>query len=90
MLERAVVLAEGEVIHAYHMPPTLQTAEASGTVSSGNLKGMVEAYERDIIVDALKSTRGSIAAAARLLHTTQRILGYKIQRYKVNPKQYVT
>jgi len=90
VLERAVVLAEGEVIHAYHMPPTLQTAEASGTVSSGNLKGMVEAYERDIIVDALKSTRGSIAAAARLLHTTQRILGYKIQRYKVNPKQYVT
>ncbi len=90
VLERAVVMAEGEVIHAYHMPPTLQTAETSGTVSSGDLKKMVEAYERDIIVDTLKSTRGNIAAAARMLQTTQRILGYKIANFRINPKQYVS
>jgi Nif-specific regulatory protein len=32
-LERAVLVAEGDVIHPYHLPPTLQTAEASGGAS---------------------------------------------------------
>ena len=30
-LERAVLVCDGHVIHAHHLPPTLQTAEASGT-----------------------------------------------------------
>ena len=77
-IERAVLVAEGPVIHPHHMPPTLQTAEASGTVTRGNLKSLVEAYERDLICDALKSARGVIAKAARALGTTQRIMGYKI------------
>jgi Nif-specific regulatory protein len=32
-LERAVLVCDGHVIHAHHLPPTLQTAEASGTVT---------------------------------------------------------
>ncbi|MBU0678685.1 MAG: sigma 54-interacting transcriptional regulator [Verrucomicrobia bacterium] len=89
-IERAVVVAEGDVVHPHHLPPTLQTAEASGTAASGDLKGLVEAYERDLITDALKSTRGNVASAARSLSTTQRILGYKIRKYDVEPKKYAT
>lgn len=89
-IERAVLVAEGDVIHPYHLPPTLQTAEAVGTAPSGALKGLVESYERDLIRDALKSSRGNIAAAARTLESTQRILGYKIMKYKIDPKQYVS
>jgi transcriptional regulator with GAF, ATPase, and Fis domain len=37
----------------------------------------VESFERDIIRDALKSARGNMAAAARGLETTQRIIAYK-------------
>ena len=33
-IERAVVVCDGPVLHAHHLPPTLQTAEASGTVST--------------------------------------------------------
>jgi len=88
-IERAVLVAEGAVIHPYHMPPTLQTAEASGTETRGDLRGLVEAYERDMIRDALKTSRGVVAAAARSLGTTQRILGYKIGKYRIDPKQYV-
>ena len=89
-LERAVLVAEGDVIHPYHLPPTLQTAEASGAVTSGNLKERVDAFERDLIVDALKSTRGNMAAAARNLQTTQRIFGYKVHQYAIDPKKYAT
>lgn len=87
-IERAVVVAESDAIHPHHLPPTLQTAEHMGAPPTGSLKDMVEAYERDIIVDALKTSRGNMAAAARSLQTTQRIFGYKVHKYSVNPKQY--
>ena len=87
-IERAVLVAEGSVIHPYHLPPTLQTAEASGTPVTGSLKSLVGAYERDLIRDALKSTRGNIASAARALGTTARILGYKIKGYQIDPRPY--
>lgn len=89
-MERAVLVAEGDVIHPYHLPPTLQTAEQTGGIGSGSLKEMVDAYERDIIVDALKSSRGNMAAAARNLKTTQRIFGYKVHNHGIEPKKYAT
>ncbi|HEY8241740.1 MAG TPA: nif-specific transcriptional activator NifA [Kiritimatiellia bacterium] len=89
-VERAVLVAEGDVIHPYHLPPTLQTAEASGTAPRGTLKDLVETYERDIIVDSLKSSRGNMAAAARSLGTTQRIFGYKVHQYAIDAKKYAT
>jgi Nif-specific regulatory protein len=49
---------------------------------------MVQIYERDLIQDALKSTRGSMAGAARLLETTPRILGYKVKQLGIEPKRY--
>ena len=33
-IERAVLVAEGDVIHPHHLPPTLQTAEAGGIPTS--------------------------------------------------------
>ncbi|MDZ4197790.1 MAG: sigma 54-interacting transcriptional regulator, partial [Kiritimatiellia bacterium] len=89
-IERALLVAEGDVIYPHHLPPTLQTAEATGYSLKGNLKSLVGAYERDLITDALKSTRGNIAAAARKLEATQRILGYKILQYQIDPKRYAT
>jgi Nif-specific regulatory protein len=89
-IERAVLVAEGDVVHPYHLPPTLQTADARGTALKDALKGLVSAYERDLIIDALKLTRGNMAAAARNLGTTQRIIGYKVKRYGIHPKKYVS
>ena len=54
----------GGVIHGHHLPPTLQTAEASGTVPRVSLRESVEAFERDLLQDALKSSRGNCARAA--------------------------
>jgi Nif-specific regulatory protein len=86
-LERAVLVCEGQVIHGYHLPPTLQTAEASGTMLRTSLSDTVEAYERDLILDALKTTRGNRAKAAKLLSTTERIIGYKVKKYAIDWKR---
>ncbi len=85
---RAVQLAEGSVVYPHHLPPTLQTAEAGAMPVTGNLKSRVSAFERDLICDALHSTRGNVAAAARALGTTPRILGYKIRAHGIAPRPY--
>jgi Nif-specific regulatory protein len=82
-VERAVLVCDGGVIHPHHLPPTLQTAEASGTLPRQPLKDAVTAFEKDLIRDALKIARGNRAKAARLLQTTERILLYKIGKYGV-------
>jgi Nif-specific regulatory protein len=88
VIERAVLVADGEVIHPHHLPPTLQTRESSGIGAPGSLKEMVEAFERDMIQDTLKSTRGNIAGAARMLSSTPRIIGYKVTQLGIDPKRY--
>ena len=77
-----------DVIHGHHLSPILQTAEASGTVVSGSLAEAVEAFESNLIQDALKTTRGNRARAARLLSTTERIINYKIRRYGIDPRRF--
>jgi Nif-specific regulatory protein len=87
-LERAVLVCDGAVIHGHHLPPSLQTADSSGTVTRVSLKDAVAAYERDLILDALKTTRGNCAKAARLLDTTERILNYKIRGYRIDTRRF--
>jgi len=89
-IERATLVCEGGVIHGHHLPPSLQTAEVSGTLSSQALGEAVSAFERDLLQDALKSARGNRARAARLLQTTERILTYKVQKYGLEPDRFRT
>jgi Nif-specific regulatory protein len=87
-LERAVLVCDGQVIHGHHLPPSLQTAEASGTVTRVSLKDAVSAYEKDLIQDTLKTTRGNCAKAARLLDTTERIINYKVRKHAIDTVRF--
>jgi Nif-specific regulatory protein len=91
-IERAVLTASDDVVHGYTLPPTLQTSDATNTalVPDGGacLQTMVESFERELIVDALKRHRGIAAAAARHLQTTQRIINYRIKHLRINPQDY--
>jgi Nif-specific regulatory protein len=87
-LERSVLVCDGQVIHGHHLPPSLQTADSSGTVTRVSLKDAVEGFERDLIQDALKTTRGNRAKAARLLDTTERILNYKVRNLNVDVRRF--
>jgi Nif-specific regulatory protein len=87
-MERAVLLCDDQVIHSYHLPPTLQTAEETGTQQAQSLQEAVERFEKELLIDALKTTRGNMRQAAKALKTTERIFGYKVKKYQVNPRQY--
>jgi Nif-specific regulatory protein len=87
-IERAVLVCDGNVIHGHHLPPTLQTAEASDTQMSQSLSEAVEQYEKDLILDALKSARGNRSKAARLLRSTERIVNYKVRKFEIDCRRF--
>ena len=87
-MERAVLLCDDQVIHSYHLPPTLRTAEDTGTQQAQSLEEAVGRFERELLIDALKNVRGSMRQAARSLRTTDRIFGYKVKKYRIDPKRY--
>jgi len=87
-IERAVLLCEEGVIHGYHLPPTLQTGKESDTVPALSLEDAIANLEREMIIDALKNTRGNITMAAKILQTTVRKFAYKAQKFGVEYKTY--
>ncbi|MFC1761863.1 sigma 54-interacting transcriptional regulator [Planctomycetota bacterium] len=87
-IERAVLLSSDGVIHGHHLPPSLQTSDASDTVGTGSLKDRVRLFERDIIVDALKRCNGNLTAASRDLGSTPRIITYKVNELDIDYSRY--
>lgn len=86
VIERAVVLAEDKVIRLEHLPSSLQ--EVGPAVELTNLPQAVAELERRLIRAALAKTRGNLTRAAGLLGLTQRMIGYKIRKLKINPKAF--
>ncbi len=92
-IERAVLTSSDNVIHGYNLPPSLQAKNSNMEINLDNNEGssfsvLVENYERELIVDALKQTKGNITKAGKLLKLTQRIINYKIQGMNINYKDY--
>ncbi|OQX29782.1 MAG: hypothetical protein B0D92_01840 [Spirochaeta sp. LUC14_002_19_P3] len=91
-IERAVLISQDDVIHGYSLPPSLQTADQTNTPliprEGASLHTMLDSYEREIIIDALKKRRGNAAAASQDLQTTPRIMNYAIKRLGINAAMY--
>jgi Nif-specific regulatory protein len=52
------------------------------------MEDAVASLEREMIVDALKNTRGNITTAAQILKTTVRKFSYKAKRYGIHYSHY--
>ncbi len=89
-IERAVLMCNEEVIRTYHLPTTLQTAESTATDNELPFVDTVSRFEQELIVDALKKTNGNMLKAARDLRVSYRIINYKVKKYNINHKRYVT
>jgi Nif-specific regulatory protein len=68
--------------------PSLQTAEGSGTVPTTSLIGAVGLLEREMLIDALKTTNGNQARAAKLLQVSERIVNYKVRKYGIDCRRF--
>lgn len=87
-MERAVLICDEDVIRTYHLPPTLQTAESSHTDTNLSFGEAVNRFEQELLVDALKKSRGNMLQAARDLKSSYRVINYKVKKYKLDPRKF--
>lgn len=85
-IERAVLLCNEDVIRSEQLPPSLQMAKGTDATPRASLTEIVENTEKELIIDALKRCEGRQRKAADQLGITERILGYKIKKYSIQPK----
>jgi len=87
-IERAVLICDEDAIKSYHLPPTLQTSKSVSDRNPVSFAAAVENFERELIIDALKNTKGNQTKSAQLLDTSLRIINYKIGKYNIKPDKF--
>ena len=88
VIERAVVLTEGDVIEARHLPPELSVGNPTERVPIIPGSSMDE-IERYAILETLEASGGSTSKAAEVLGISIRKIQYKLQEYGAAPKSSV-
>jgi Nif-specific regulatory protein len=89
-IERAVLMSNDGVIHGHNLPLILQPISFTGTNTTGSLQAALDNLERELIIDAIKSSHGNLAKAARILGITERIIGLRVAKHGVDLKQFRT
>ncbi len=88
IIERAVVLCRGDVITTQDLPFHLsegKTEEKTETFKMDrSLPEFLEEVEKELIIKALNQNKGIQTWAAEQLGISERVLRYKIKKYKIN------
>jgi Nif-specific regulatory protein len=88
VIGRAMIPSGDGVIHGYDLPPSLQTSEETGTTFGCGLDAKLRAVEYEMIVEALKTHKGNMTKAAEELGLTRRMLGIRMDKYKLTYKPF--
>jgi Nif-specific regulatory protein len=87
-IERAIILSTDGIIHSYHLPPSMQRDDPSVRSGTGRYTDTMAAVEREIIVEELRLSRGNMAKAARRLGISERMMGLRVAKLNINPRQF--
>jgi DNA-binding NtrC family response regulator len=89
VIERAVLLSEGETLGPEDLPAAVR-ARISSTADPIAIEipdtGIdIERVERSLIVKAMDKAQGNVTRAARLLGLTRRTLQYRLEKMQAAP-----
>lgn len=86
-IEHACLATTDICINAHDLPPTLQTGSASNTAlihdDKTPLVAILENFEREILIEALKKHDGNMSAAGRELRVSPRMMHYKTKKFGI-------
>lgn len=81
-MERATLMARGELIIPEHLPKRIQKTATEGQAAGESNPGKrMEDIERDAILQALRENQFNRTETAKMLGISRRALTYKLQRY---------
>jgi two-component system response regulator AtoC len=83
VIQRTVTLARSSVITPGDLPPEIRFHQVT---QGGSLKDRLEAVEREMILSALDRHDGIQTRAAESLGISERVLRYKMKKYRVDGK----
>lgn len=90
IIERAVVLAKAGTITTNDLPIHIRLPSGGGEVRlrkpEGGLKETLETIERGLILDAVKEAGGVQTKAAERLGISERVLRYKLRKYRIRTR----
>ncbi len=84
VMQRALVLLDGDVIHAAHIRFENGDEAAVAPVNRGQLSTALASAERELILEALRDGQGSRRAAAERLGISPRALRYKLAQLRAS------
>ncbi len=88
VIERAAILTDDHVIQAFNLPPSLQTAKASGTTIKSGLPAKLDAVAYEMIADALKTNQGNMTHTARELGITRHALRLRMDKLDIDYRKF--
>ncbi len=88
VLQRAVILSDSDYIHTNHLPPSLNAPSEDRFEVGNKLEAKVEAVEYQMLLEALRKTKGNVTEAAKLLGLTKRVASLRMQKYNLNYKDF--
>ncbi len=99
VLERAVLLCQGDRIEASHLPIAVPSTAAPRAAALRRTEGRIEMelptgavtldeVERALIEATLKRTRGNVSRAAELMGVSRGALRNRLARFKINPREF--
>jgi DNA-binding NtrC family response regulator len=92
MIERLMVICDAAAIDVEHLPFVVSEGDAAMLSEEPSLDALdfqpngldlpklTENLERQAIEEALRRSGGVVSEAAKLLHVTRRVLGYKMKQ----------
>ncbi|MGI6332455.1 MAG: sigma 54-interacting transcriptional regulator [Zhaonellaceae bacterium] len=84
VVERLVILAEGEALAVKNLPePLVKWKDNAGNLNSSNLNELTDRTEREVILQALEKVNGNKSQAAKLLGIPRSTLYYKLKALKI-------
>ena len=81
-MERAVLMARGELIMPEHLPRRIAGEAASAPAAARATGGRIDEVERALIIQTLREHRFNRTETARALGISRRTLLYKLQQYR--------
>ncbi len=84
VVERAVVLARGQIVEPTHLGVLIRATPAATAATNGALDAGVKGFERQKILEALEKAGGNKTRAAKLLGITRYALLYRIRELDID------
>jgi DNA-binding NtrC family response regulator len=83
VIERAVIVAKGELITLSDLPPSIIESKSKGPEISFKLGMSIEEIEKDTIIRTLEYSGGNKTEAAKILGISLKTLHNKLKQYKL-------